>query len=62
VIGKTLEELDLPADSLVAAIIRDGQVIVPAGPDRLQVADRLIVIALPEHQEYLLNALAGAEA
>jgi trk system potassium uptake protein TrkA len=62
VIGKTLEELDLPADSLVAAIIRDGQVVVPGGPDRLQVADRLIVIALPEHQEYILDALAGAEA
>jgi trk system potassium uptake protein TrkA len=59
VIGKALQELDLPADSLVAAIIRDGQVVVPGGQDRLQVADRLIVIALPEHQEDLLTALAG---
>jgi trk system potassium uptake protein TrkA len=62
VIGRILQELDLPADSLVAAIVRDGQVIVPGGQDRLQVADRLIVIALPEHQEYLLTILAGAEA
>lgn len=62
VIGRALQELDLPADSLVAAIIRDGQVVVPGGQDRLQVADRLIVIALPEHQEDLLIALAGAEA
>ena len=59
VIGRALQELDLPADSLVAAIIRDGQVVVPGGQDRLQVADRLIVIALPEHQEDLLIALAG---
>lgn len=62
VIGKALQELDLPADSLVAAIIRDGRVVVPGGQDRLLVADRLIVIALPEHQEHLLTALAGAEA
>ena len=62
VIGRSIQELDLPADSLVAAIIRNGQVIVPGGQDRLLVADRLIVIALPEHQEHLLAALAGAEA
>ena len=62
VIGKAVEELDLPADSLVVAIIRDGQVVVPGGQDRLLVADRLIAIALPEHQEHLLTALAGAEA
>jgi trk system potassium uptake protein TrkA len=61
-IGKALQELDLPADSLVAAIIRDGRVVVPGGQARLLVADRLIVIALPEHQEHLLTALAGAEA
>ena len=62
VVGKALQELDLPADSLVAAIIRDGQVVVPGGEDRLLVADRLIVIALPEHQEHILTALAGVEA
>ena len=58
-IGKTLQELDLPAGSLVIAIIRDGQVVVPRGQHRLQVSDRLIAIALPEHQEHLLRALAG---
>jgi len=62
VIGKALQELDLPSESLVAAIIRDGQVVVPRGQDRLQVADRLIVIALPEHHEHLLRTLAGPEA
>ncbi len=61
-VGKVLQELDLPSESLVAAIIRDGQVVVPGGQDLLQVADRLIAIALPEHHEQLLRALAGAEA
>jgi trk system potassium uptake protein TrkA len=59
---KRLLELDLPEDSLVAAIIRDGQVVVPSGKDRLQVADRLILIALPEKQEEVLRLLTGEGA
>ena len=60
-VGKTLQELNLPTESSVVAIIRYGQVVVPGPQDRLQLADRLIAIALPEHQEHLLHALAGAE-
>ena len=60
--GKTMQELDLPAESLVIAIIRDGRVLVPGGQDRMQVADRLIAIANPEQHEDLLRALAGEEA
>jgi trk system potassium uptake protein TrkA len=59
--GMTLQELVLPPDSLVACIIRDGQTVVPRGESRLQAADRLILLALPEHQQALLSALAGEE-
>jgi trk system potassium uptake protein TrkA len=58
---RSLRELDLPHGSLVAAVIRDGQVLVPGGADRLQVADRLILIALPENEEELLCTLVGQE-
>ncbi len=61
-VGKSLMELDLPKDSLVAAIIRQGQVVVPRGEDRLQAADRLILIALPEQQEQALRLLSGEGA
>jgi len=60
--GKSLAELAMPKDSLVAAIIRDGQVIVPRGQDRLQVADRLILIAVPENQEEIFCLLTGKGA
>ena len=60
--GKTLVELALPKDSLVAAVIRDGQVVVPRGENRLQVADRLLLVALPEHQDQVLRILTGEEA
>lgn len=57
--GKTLRELELPPDSLVACIIRDGRAIVPGGEDRLHVADRLILISLPQNQEGILRTLVG---
>jgi trk system potassium uptake protein TrkA len=61
VAGKALRELELPQDSLVAAIIREGQVIVPAGDSRLQAADHLILITLPANQEEVLRILTGQE-
>ncbi len=60
-VGQSLRELDLPADSLVATIIRAGQVIVPSGSSRLQAADRLILITLPENYGEVLRALTGDE-
>lgn len=60
--GRQLQELSLPHDSLVAAIIRGDEVIVPSGISRLQAADHLILIALPEHQEEALRILTGEGA
>jgi trk system potassium uptake protein TrkA len=60
--GRTLQALDLPQDSLVAAIIRDRQVIVPHGDTQLRVSDHLILIALPEYQEQIVRALTGEGA
>ncbi len=59
---KSLQELNLPGDSLVACIIREGQVIVPQGSSRLQVGDRLILITLPENYGAVLRILVGEEA
>lgn len=61
-VTKTLHGLGLPDGCLVAAIIRDSHVVVPAGDERLRVADRLIVIAQPELQERVLSLLAGEVA
>lgn len=60
-VGQSLQELELPPDSLVAALVREGQVTVPHGETRLQPGDRLILVTLPENQEALLQVLAGAE-
>ena len=43
--GKALRDLSLPRDSIVGAILRGTQAIVPRGTDRLQAGDRLIVFS-----------------
>jgi Trk K+ transport system NAD-binding subunit len=55
-------DLALPPDCLVAAVIRDGQVVVPRGDNQLEVADRLLLVALPENQDQALRILTGEEA
>jgi len=42
-----LRELELPAGSLIALILRDGQSVVPSGSTRIRRGDRLTVIGDP---------------
>lgn len=46
VTGKPLHELDLPADILIAAIRRGGELIIPDGNSTIEVNDRIVVINL----------------
>lgn len=48
VTGQALKDLDMPSGAIVGVIVRDGQVIIPGGEDRLQPGDHVIVFALPE--------------
>ena len=43
--GRTVEEVELPEDSTLAAIVRDGQVISPAPHDLFSAGDELLFIA-----------------
>jgi trk system potassium uptake protein TrkA len=61
-VGQMLQSLPFPKESLVACIIRGEQIIVPHGEDQLQIADRLILLALPENQEEALQLLTGEGA
>jgi trk system potassium uptake protein TrkA len=42
---RALQELDAPAQSIVGAILRGDQVIIPRGPDQIRPQDRLLVFA-----------------
>ena len=47
-IGKTLQEVELPKKTLIGAIIRSDNVIIPSGNDRIATGDKLIIFTLQE--------------
>jgi trk system potassium uptake protein TrkA len=47
VIGPTLSEARIPADSKVAGIVRGGEVKVPRGSEAIRPGDRIVVIGSP---------------
>jgi trk system potassium uptake protein TrkA len=60
-IGQRLKDLALPSGTLIACIIRQGKVTVPAGLTQLQANDRLVLISEPEGYGPLLRILVGEE-
>ncbi|MBM4350913.1 MAG: Trk system potassium transporter TrkA [Deltaproteobacteria bacterium] len=48
VIGKPLKDLGMPKGSLVAAVVRQGEVFIPYGKSVLEPGDKVIVFALPK--------------
>jgi trk system potassium uptake protein TrkA len=60
VLGKSLMEIGLPDDALVACILRHGKPLIPRGPTVLSADDRLILVTLPEHHGPTLKMLTGS--
>ena len=58
-VNKTIDELQLPNGTLIACILRKGEVIVPNGENSLQALDRLIVIGQPESYGQLMRLLCN---
>lgn len=60
VLGKSLFEIELPENSLIACILRNDEPIIPRGATRLSPADRLILITMPENHGHVLKFLTGS--
>ena len=61
VLNKSLMELELPEDSLIACILRDSSPIIPRGSTKLHAQDRLVLITMPENHGQVLKILTGSE-
>jgi len=59
VAGKLLKDIELPANALVAVLIRNNQPIVPRGANQLMAGDRVVLITLPENHGPVLKAFTG---
>lgn len=57
--GKVITDLHLPADALLACIVRAGETIVPRGPSRLEAGDRVILLTTPDSHGAALRAILG---
>jgi Trk K+ transport system NAD-binding subunit len=57
-----VEELGMPRDSSVVAIIRQDHVIVPRGDSVLRTGDRLLLLVTSDTEEDVRSILVGAHA
>jgi trk system potassium uptake protein TrkA len=48
IIGRALQDADLPSESKVVSIIRGKEMIIPRGEEQIRPGDRVVVIASPE--------------
>jgi trk system potassium uptake protein TrkA len=56
-IGKTLREVELPQKTLIGAIIRNNNVIIPSGNDKIAGNDKLIIFTLRDSIRQVENLL-----
>jgi trk system potassium uptake protein TrkA len=59
VVGKTLRDLFLPPDSLIAVVLRNGEAIIPRGDTTLRAGDQIVLITLPANHGAVLRAITG---
>ncbi len=57
-VGKRLAELNLPGEIVLAAILREGKIVIPRGETRLAAGDKVLALAYSEHARVLEEILA----
>jgi trk system potassium uptake protein TrkA len=62
VVGCRLAEIELPRDSLIAVVIRDGETLIPRGTTDLRAGDHVLVVTLSEAHGPALKVLTGQSA
>ncbi len=62
VIGRALKDIDLPDESIIVSIVRDGAAVIPRGGITLAEGDRLVLVAVPAVKETVLERLRGRVA
>ena len=60
VIGKMIKDIQLPGDTVLAAIIRDGRILLPSGTSDLRLGDEVIALTRVTDEPKLRDLLAGA--
>jgi Trk K+ transport system NAD-binding subunit len=59
VIGQEIRAVRFPPDTIVAAIVRESNMVMPRGETRFSPGDRVIALTRRAHETALRDALAG---
>ncbi|MGD8245174.1 MAG: chloride channel protein [Anaerolineae bacterium] len=62
VVGRTLQELDLPSGCLIASVRRGGRVLIPRGETRLEAGDVVVALVTEDREDNLRSCLTDLEA
>jgi trk system potassium uptake protein TrkA len=62
VIDRTLKDVHLPGDSVIAVLIRGDQIVLPSGTTRFAAGDTVIALTRPEDEYLLRKLMAGPGA
>ncbi len=54
--GKTVTELELPAGTVVTAVVRDGKPLPTAQASQLRIGDRVLVVTAPDGEQRVHDA------
>lgn len=57
--GKAIRDLNLPADTVIASVIRGGKLLVPRGDTRLESGDEILAISAVAAEQALKDTLVG---
>jgi trk system potassium uptake protein TrkA len=57
--GKAIRDLALPADSVIATIIRQGKLVIPRGDTTLEAEDEVLAVCTVTAEKSLKDALVG---
>jgi trk system potassium uptake protein TrkA len=58
--GRSIGEVDLPPDSALVAILREGRVVLPSPEGTLEVGDEVLAVATSTETEDQLARLLGS--
>lgn len=58
-IGKTVRQIAMPINSVLACVIRDDLVVIPRGNTELKSGDKIILVSLPADLGQAIKALSG---
>lgn len=58
VVGKRVEQLELPPQCILATLLRSGEMLIPRGDTRIAANDRIIALVKSEQQPELLRVFS----